>query len=285
VSGRPGRGRPLLAALAVASLALGVATARADLPGHLATHVDNPYWSGYVVTSPGVNPISYTRVTGTWKEPRVTCGHRTAGDSSAVWVGLGGYGTRTLEQVGVNANCDAKGRPFYFAWYEVVPDIARNIHARVFPGDTITATVRMIGLDVVALRVKDRTRHWMFARRINWGSADNQSAEWVTEAPTNCRRFDCRVASLANFGKVGFRDIEATGNGTSGTLRNPAWAAIRIRLVPGVQSTFGLNTFVRAVSPSSHAGATPGHMSRDGSAFGISWIANEPRPAVSGGRR
>ena len=75
-------------------------------------------------------------MTGTWTEPTVTCERGDAGASSAVWVGLGGYGTRSLEQVGVNANCDAKGRPLYFAWYEIVPDIARNINGRVMPGAT-----------------------------------------------------------------------------------------------------------------------------------------------------
>jgi hypothetical protein len=263
-----------LAAVAVLSLALAAAAAHAEQPSRYSTHQVNPYWSGYVVTSLRETPISYTHVTGTWREPTVQCGSRDAGASSAVWVGLGGYGTRSLEQVGVNANCDAKGRPLYFAWYEIVPDIARDIPYRVLPGDVIHASVDVASLDLVALRVTNRTRHWTFSRKINWGATDNLSAEWVTEAPTNCRRLDCRVASLADFGHVRFHDIAATGGGTTGTISNPRWTAIWIRLVPGTQSAFGLNTFVRAVSPKSHAGATPGRISKDGSAFGISWIAH-----------
>jgi hypothetical protein len=262
------------AALAAAGVALGAGAADAKAPTLLQRDV-NPYWSGYVVTSATLKPVSYTSVTGTWTQPTATCAPGDAGASSAVWVGLGGYHSRVLEQVGVNANCDAKGRPAYFAWYELVPDIARNIHAKVFPGDTIVSSVRIVGLALVALRVEDRTRHWTFTRKINWGMSDVSSAEWITEAPNNCLRNSCQVASLANFGKVRFREIGATGNGLRGALSNPAWTTIAIRLVPGVQSSLGgPPSFAAPVSPSSHAGATPGPASSDGRAFGISWVAH-----------
>ena len=269
------------AACAVAALVLALvtgvvragvsspATARANLP---VIEQLNPFWSGYVLTGGADPTVSFTSVSGTWKVPTVSCG-RTA-SSSAVWVGLGGYATQVLEQAGVNANCDAHGKPLYFAWYELVPDIARKIDAKVFPGDTITSSVEILHLAVVALHVENRTRNWSFTRRIDWGASDTGSAEWITEAPNNCLRNVCRVASLANFGKVTFENIAATGDGSPGTLSNPDWTAIPLRLVPGVQTALGSGT---AIPSHSHAGATPGPVSRDGRAFRISWVAHATR--------
>jgi hypothetical protein len=194
--------------------------------------------------------------------------------SSAVWVGLGGYSTQVLEQAGVNANCDAHGRPRCFAWYELVPDIARNIDAKVFPGDTITSSVKVIHFALVALRVENRTRHWSFTRKITWGASDTGSAEWITEAPNNCLRNVCRVATLANFGKVTFQNIAATGDGSLGTLNDPRWTAIPLRLVPGVHTPLGSGF---AIASRSHAGATPGSVSSDGRTFRISWVAHATR--------
>ena len=268
-----------IAVFAVGALALGTGAAQARhaaaakpiVPDGDVTAAQqlNPFWSGYVLTGPADATVTFTHVTGTWRVPTVSCGREAS--SSAVWVGLGGYATQVLEQVGVNANCDAHGKPFYFAWYELVPDIARNIHAKVFPGDTITSSVRITHFALVALHVEDRTRHWSFTRKITWGTSDTGSAEWITEAPNNCRRNYCQVASLANFGKVTFENIAATGNGSLGTLSNPDWTAIPLRLVPGVHTPLGSGF---AVASHSHAGATPGSVSSDGRAFGISWVAH-----------
>jgi hypothetical protein len=267
------------AACALGALALGVGAAQAARTGASKTIVPrvavpaaeqlNPFWSGYVLTGPAHRSVSFTHVTGTWRVPTVSCGRKVS--SSAVWVGLGGYATQALEQVGVNANCDAHGKPFYFAWYELVPDIARNIKAKVYPGDMITSSVRITHFALVALHVENRTRHWSFTRTITWGTSDTGSAEWITEAPNNCRRNECQVASLANFGKVTFEKIAATGNGSLGTLSNPDWTAIPFRLVPGVKTALGSGF---AAASRSHAGATPGSVSTDGRTFGISWVAH-----------
>jgi Peptidase A4 family len=265
------------AALALVAGAAPAGQARVSRPAVPRANVPvmqqlNPFWSGYVLTGPADAAISFTSVTGTWKVPTVSCG-RTA-SASAVWVGLGGYSTQVLEQAGVNANCDARGEPLYFAWYELVPDIARNIRAKVFPGDTITSSVRIIQSAVVALHVENRTRHWSFTRRIAWGTSDTASAEWITEAPNNCLRNVCRVATLANFGKVTFQNIAATGDGAPGTLANPRWTAIPLRLVPGVHTPLGSGL---ALPSHSHAGATPGSVSTDGRTFRISWVADATR--------
>jgi hypothetical protein len=266
-------------ALAAAAAALGVGAARADRTGAGLAHAryapaltaraaeDNRYWSGYVVTGPGGTGIAYTSVTGTWTVPTVACTAADAGASSAIWVGLGGYnpGSRVLEQVGVNANCDASGKPIYFAWRELVPDIARTIKAKVFPGDTITGSVNVSSLGLVELQVKNRTRRWTFTQKTTWATADTSSAEWIMEAPTNCLRNSCHQARLANFGSVTMTRIDATGNFSSGTLTNPNWTLTSMRLVPDVSVALGRGGPL--------AGATAGKLSADGTRFDVSWVA------------
>ena len=232
---------------------------------------DNPHWSGYVVTGHTGAFVSYTSVTGTWTVPTVTCTPDDAGASSAVWVGLGGYnnGSNSLEQVGIDANCDKSGRPTYFAWHELLPDIARNVKAKVFAGDTITGSVNILGPALVELRVRNQTRHWTFTQKINWGTSDTSSAEWILEAPMNCRRYSCHQARLANFGSVTMTRIAAVGNSALGTLTDPEWKTTLVRLVPGTGPTSS-----GASPPPDQPGAAPGEATQKGDAFDVSWVAD-----------
>src|SRR5262245_58612525 len=49
-------------------------------------------WAGYAVTGPSsTNPVTFTSVTGTWKQPTATCTAADGASAAAIWVGLGGY--------------------------------------------------------------------------------------------------------------------------------------------------------------------------------------------------
>ena len=67
-------------------------------------------WAGYAVSGSGTGttPTSFTAVSGSWVQAAATC---TAGSPgySAFWVGLGGFatGSRTLEQIGTEADCSS----------------------------------------------------------------------------------------------------------------------------------------------------------------------------------
>jgi hypothetical protein len=228
-------------------------------------HTLNPQWSGYVVTG---KHVSYTTVSGTWTEPGMNC---TAGDPralSAAWVGLGGLTTKELEQVGVDANCDAKGHATYFAWFEILPDVAHNIPNAIHAGDVITGSVKRIGLALVELRVQNHTRHWTFDRKITWGTADVSSAEWIVEAPFSCKRFTCQTSHLANFGTLRFHHVTAIGNGHAGGLSDPAWTTTQIDLAPCIRT-----------KASPRAGATPTAASSDGTIFEVAWVRDAGRPS------
>ena len=101
-------------------------------------------WAGYALTGTDASgaPTTYTNVVGSWVQPKVRC---IAGQPSysAFWVGLGGFSAdaQALEQIGTESNCDARGRPVYAAWYEIVPAPSIPIAMRIAPGDRLTAYV------------------------------------------------------------------------------------------------------------------------------------------------
>ena len=252
-----GMGKAIAIVVALASLVAGAADA--------AKPVLNPQWSGYVVTG---KHVSYTTISGTWTEPAMKCSAGQPAALSAAWVGLGGLTTKRLEQVGVDANCDAKGHAAYFAWFEILPDVAHNIPNTIASGDVITGTVKRIGLALVELRVENHTRHWIFDRKITWGAADVSSAEWIVEAPFSCKRFACQTSHLANFGTLRFKDVTAVGNGHRGALSDPVWKTTQIDLAPCIRT-----------KASPRAGATPTPASSDGTIFDVAWVRDAGRPS------
>ena len=201
----------------------------------------SPNWAGYVATAPKED-VSYghpyfTSASGTWTVPTARCGHPKAKSYSTVWVGLGGYRSRNQEEVGTDSNCTAAGKPFYYAWFELVPYLSYktfpNIESKVNAGDTVTGLVKVLKPTLVLLQLRDHTRHWTFSKKITFSSQDTTTADWVAEAPAECVRFTCAEASLANFGNVRIRNISAVARGSSGNLRNPGWKVIPVEARAG----------------------------------------------------
>ena len=264
------------AAVSAAALAGSALGASRDLASDVSAN-----WAGYVLTGAYT---SYTSVTGTWKQPKITCGSNDGGASSAFWVGLGGYYTssQSLEQVGTSADCSsATATPKYYAWYELVPDASVTIpNFTVEPGDVITTSVNVVnGGSSVMLQVKNRSRSKTFTTTLPFASVDSSSAEWVAEAPSACNQFRCRQLSLPNFGSVQFTKVAALGNSIGGTLTsNPGWTATSISLVPTQSSGFFPGPDRFAAAAASSAGATPSAPTADGRGFTVSWAS---APATS----
>ena len=158
-------------------------------------------------------PVTYTNVTGTWVQPKVTC---AAGESySAFWVGLGGFSadSQALEQIGTESNCTASGKAVYAAWYEIVPAPSIPIRMKIRPGDRITTAVLVQGTQVI-LQITNRTTHVRVTKRVTVAAPDLTSAEWIAEAPSECYAHGwCQTLPLANFGTVAFTASAATGDG------------------------------------------------------------------------
>ena len=93
-------------------------------------------WSGYAVSAAAK---TVTNVAGSWVEPTVSSA--TNGYSS-VWVGIDGYSSNSVEQLGTEADV-AHGTVTYSAWYEMYPSGMVTIpNFTVKPGDAITASVK-----------------------------------------------------------------------------------------------------------------------------------------------
>jgi len=232
-------------------------------------------WSGYAVTSPGV---SYTSATATWKQPAASCDAGDAGAQSAFWVGLGGYieSSQSLEQIGVDSDCSPSGHPEYYAWYELVPAAAVQLGIEIEPGNTVTVSVNALdGGTTIELQIIDRSRRVRVTKLVPFASADLSSAEWITEAPSECSPDACRTEPLADFGSVSFTRIAARGNGLGGTISDPSWFADQIDLRPG-NSFRGYFPGPDRLdgAPDSAAGATAGALSAIGNAFTVDWVAD-----------
>jgi hypothetical protein len=148
-------------------------------------------------------------------QPTVSCttlGHKYA----SFWVGLDGYASSSVEQIGTDSDCLGPGKPTYYGWFEMYPAASVNLSGyTVGPGDSLTADVSVAN-NVFVLTLVDHTRGWTFDTS-QPSSAAASSAEWVAEAPSLCGR-TCRVLPLAKFGNVTFTNAGATNNQQTGTI-------------------------------------------------------------------
>jgi len=179
-------------------------------------------WSGYAVETNLNQPAAkaVTAVAGSWQVPAVT-GAGTA--YSSVWVGIDGYSSATVEQVGTEQDI-VNGRAQYYAWYEMYPSYSVAITSlTIHAGDTITASVTYRS-GPFALRIMDVTTGKSFTTTQTIFGAQRSSAEWIVEAPSS----GFGVPPLANFGTATFTGASATLKGTAGPIDDSAWQSVAI---------------------------------------------------------
>ncbi len=208
-------------------------------------------WSGYATYQ---TATTFTDVKGSWVQPSVSCSSKSA-QYASFWVGLDGYNSNSVEQIGTDSDCNGRNRPVYYAWYEMYPAYPVNLTMAVHPGDTMSAEVITSG-STFTLTITD----------VSWpgeppfsiqqtATAALSSAEWVAEAPSSCSRFHCSVLPLANFGTVNFSGSYTTGNGHTGTISDAAWS----------------NDEITMVTNGGTVKAQPTGLSSDGTAFSVTW--------------
>jgi hypothetical protein len=181
---------------------------------------DDVNWSGYAVPT-SANSVSY--VAGSWVVPAVNS--KNSG-YSAIWVGIDGYSSSTVEQIGTEEDV-VGGQLTYYAWYEMYPSAGVNIpNFTVKAGDSITASIRYDSTHQnFVLKISDTTESETYTMTQTAPGAARSSAEWVVEAPSA----DHGVLALANFGTVTFTNAYATVNGTTGPIDN--WQAYSMNMV------------------------------------------------------
>ena len=210
------------------------------------TQVQSTNWSGYADTA---TTGKYSKVTGSWTEPKGTCTSKTS--LAAFWVGIDGYSSPSVEQDGSLIEC-VGGKASYFTWWEMYPSNAiQVVGSSVKPGDHIAASVIRTGTSY-ALKVTDSTTPAnSFSTTQTCASCVNTSAEWIAEAPSN----SSGVLPLTNFGTWTLKGAKVKNGSTAGTI-----------------SSFP-DSEITMVDSSSKVKAQPGPLNSTGTRFKVTWKA------------
>ena len=202
--------------------------------------VTSENWSGYAVTGTNV-----TDVKGSWVVPAVTCPTTTVSPRSrfqpqqdeyaAFWVGIDGYSSNTVEQVGTDSDCDGS-QATYYAWFEFYPRPGYLVNNfSVAPGNLISAEVTYSSTTKqFTVTLSNVSTGRSFSTSMSVPSAARSSAEWITEAPSSGSGANS-ILTLADFGTADFgqnytgiaNTCSATINGTPGPIGSfSTWEAI-----------------------------------------------------------
>ncbi len=239
-----------------------------------ATNVQSANWSGYADGND-----TYNSVAASWTEPTVNCSSSgsgggggllggllggeglgdligPSGSASSFWVGIDGYTSSSVEQLGTDADCNGS-TPDYYAWWEMYPNPSQVLSSSypVHPGDQITAWVASNSAGTkFYLAEKDTTAGWSFSTTQTPQSGfARSSAEVVAEAPSSCNLIFCSEVPLSNFGQVNFSSADLIDNaGNNGPLSS--YAANQITM-----------------SSNGKTLAVPSNLSSDGRSFSITW--------------
>jgi hypothetical protein len=247
----------------------------------------SPNWSGYVAATnlSEPQPNSVSAVYGSWTVPTVTGQSRRTNDFSSIWIGIDGWNSSTVEQVGTLETV-FKGKAYYYAFWEMYStgigqpnQIIANME--VNPGDSITASVQYIasGLhaDQFDLSIVDNSRPndsfstYQSSFQTQNPLAQRESAEWIVEASTLAGT----IQTPPRFSQVTFSNASAVINGVSGPINASSWQSQAVNMaangvnydttsgLPGSGSSFAVTYDSSALSPirrgSKHHGKRPHH--------------------------
>jgi hypothetical protein len=211
-------------------------------------------WSGYAVSAAAG---AVTAVSGSWVVPQIVAGS-SSGYSSA-WVGIDGYNSSSVEQLGTDSDM-INGVPQYYAWWEMYPNPSNTISTMtIHAGDTISASVTYTSNGFV-LQISDVNNNQSFSTTQRSSTAKLSSAEWIQEAPSSFTG----VLPLSNFGTINFSNSQATIGGTTGQIDAPAWAS--------------QSTAIQMVTSLGSVKANPSGLTDSGnptaSSFSVTWVSN-----------
>ncbi len=211
-------------------------------------------WSGYADTQ----KVGYTFVEANWTEPSYTCDGNSP-ESSAIWVGIDGYSSSTVEQGGTIAICSGKNQGAHEAWWEMYPTNNVQEVFAIKVGDKMFASVTYSAgksqpYDIV---VKDLTS----GKSLNKLEAClagclNNSAEWIVESPS----FSTGTAYLPKFAPIKF---------TSGFASDAVNGANPV----SISSFTHVSITMTGAQPKR---AVPSALTSNGEGFTDKWVSSKP---------
>jgi hypothetical protein len=188
-------------------------------------------WAGYAIAAatPPATPtsptgVTVTSVTASWVVPEVSMDwcKSSPNSESSFWVGIDGWYSNTVEQIGTDSDCSS-GTPTYYAWYEFYPlnfDYACPTGSHdnpslcplmnIQPGDVMSAAVNCTADGKsCTVTITDETMKppASFSKKL---TANNQtgipfqlsSGEWIAETPCCTNSGD--YFPLTDFGTISF---------------------------------------------------------------------------------
>jgi len=177
--------------------------------------VDSFNWSGYADGSKTTKAGTFTQVSGSWTTPSVKCGAED--ELTSEWVGLDGWISSSLEQLGTISWC-YRGAAMYFTWWEMFPTGTGLIRVgtALKPGDKITASVTRSGANYT-LKLTDATtpgNGFTTKQTCPTTTCTDTSAEWIAERPS----FGIGIAPLAHYNAFSLTNGKQTSGGKAGTI-------------------------------------------------------------------
>ncbi len=180
-------------------IAPGAGAARPAVNSPRLNSVESTNWSGYAL-----HAGRYRNISATWTEPTATC---TSGKQyAAFWVGLDGFSSASVEQIGTDSDCNG-ATPRYYGWYEMFPLAPVFFKTVIKPGNEMTASVTFSGTDTYTLVLSNVSRGWTHTIVKQETGLARSSAEVITEAPSSTSG----VLPLADFGTILYSSLRVSG--------------------------------------------------------------------------
>jgi hypothetical protein len=191
----------------------------------------------------------------------VSCGSTPTAYSS-FWVGIDGYSSNTVEQIGTDSDCQS-GSPVYYAWFEFYPHPSFTINSlTIHVGDVISAEVTYNN-ELFTVSLTDETTGQSFSTSAKMKSAKLSSAEWIIEAPSGGG-----LLPLADFNTVAYAHKYTSVSATCSAK------------VGGVNGSIGsFAGSVDEITMETKKGtlmSQPSNLSKDGSSFTDAWVSEGP---------
>jgi len=218
----------------------------------------NTIWAGYAV-----NGTDFTYVQGSWIVTSVDC-TKTPNSDSSEWVGIDGWTSNTVEQIGTDADCNGKS-PYYYVWYEFYPLNTVVINdVSIAPGDKFSASVTYEGDNEYTVAITNDTTGQYFTKEVSFKGADGSgkpprnSAEWIEEMDGN---------ELSDFGVDSFGEFYTgvsggTDSATDSTVSGP---------ITDFGSAVQESITTKNGSSGSKETAVPSALASDGASFTVTW--------------
>ncbi|MCJ8013747.1 G1 family endopeptidase [Paenibacillus sp. KQZ6P-2] len=164
-------------------------------------------WSGYANSG---NSKSFRRISGKWTVPFVL--PSSASSYSSAWIGIDGFRNTSLIQTGTGHDF-VNGKPQYYAWWEILPDVMTLIPLTVKPGDRMSAVISKRKGSTWLITLRNTTQNWTF-RTAKRYTGPQSSAEWIVEAP----QVGAAISRMAHISAVTFTNCRLNGHNPKFTV-------------------------------------------------------------------